>query len=74
MGFSECLRLDLAEHGIGVSVLCPGGVKTQLFQGHARPDELEGKGFSRDDLVRLAQAQQSPPDEMDRPRAGRPAA
>jgi NAD(P)-dependent dehydrogenase (short-subunit alcohol dehydrogenase family) len=25
VGLSECLRLDLAPHGIGVSVLCPGG-------------------------------------------------
>ena len=29
-GVSEVLRFDLARHGIGVSLVCPGGVKTPL--------------------------------------------
>ena len=29
VGLSESLREDLAPHGIGVTVLCPGGVKTR---------------------------------------------
>ncbi|HEU5106509.1 MAG TPA: SDR family oxidoreductase [Solirubrobacterales bacterium] len=29
-GVSEVLRFDLAPHGIGVSLVCPGGVKTPL--------------------------------------------
>lgn len=32
VGFSESLRLDLAPEGIGVSVLCPGGVNTRIFE------------------------------------------
>jgi short-subunit dehydrogenase len=29
-GVSEVLRFDLREHGIGVSLVCPGGVRTPL--------------------------------------------
>jgi NAD(P)-dependent dehydrogenase (short-subunit alcohol dehydrogenase family) len=31
VGLSESLRADLAPHGIGVTALCPGGVKTHLI-------------------------------------------
>jgi len=32
VGVSETLRHELAPHGIGVSVLCPGGVATNIMQ------------------------------------------
>ena len=32
LGFTECLRQELAPHGIGVSALCPAGVDTNLFE------------------------------------------
>jgi NAD(P)-dependent dehydrogenase (short-subunit alcohol dehydrogenase family) len=32
VGLSEALRAELAESGIGVSVLCPAGVRTQLWR------------------------------------------
>jgi NAD(P)-dependent dehydrogenase (short-subunit alcohol dehydrogenase family) len=32
IGLSESLRLELAESGIGVSVLCPGGVRSRLWR------------------------------------------
>lgn len=31
-GVSEVLRFDLREHGIGVSLVCPGGVRTPLTE------------------------------------------
>jgi NAD(P)-dependent dehydrogenase (short-subunit alcohol dehydrogenase family) len=31
-GISEVLRFDLRRHGIGVSLVCPGGVRTPLVQ------------------------------------------
>lgn len=34
VGLSESLRLDLADHNIGVSVLCPGWVKTDINKAH----------------------------------------
>ena len=42
VGLSETLRVELAEHGIGVSVLCPGVVNTNIFTaGRNRPDSLD---------------------------------
>jgi NAD(P)-dependent dehydrogenase (short-subunit alcohol dehydrogenase family) len=32
VGFAESLRADLRESGVGVSVLCPGPVKSELFE------------------------------------------
>ncbi|MCZ6617163.1 MAG: SDR family NAD(P)-dependent oxidoreductase [Gammaproteobacteria bacterium] len=44
VGMSEAMRLDLAAKGIGVSVLCPGVVNTNIFDsGRNRPEELTGE-------------------------------
>jgi NAD(P)-dependent dehydrogenase (short-subunit alcohol dehydrogenase family) len=49
-GLSESLRYDLAPHGIGVSVLCPGTVATNLHQSEEnRPDRYTGEV---DDVLR----------------------
>ncbi len=41
VGMSEHLRNDLEPHGIGVSVLCPGFVKTRIHEADRnRPDEF----------------------------------
>jgi NAD(P)-dependent dehydrogenase (short-subunit alcohol dehydrogenase family) len=43
VGLSESLRGDLAPHGIGVSVLCPGGVVTRIQESDRnRPDGIRG--------------------------------
>ncbi|MCC7365146.1 MAG: SDR family NAD(P)-dependent oxidoreductase [Dehalococcoidia bacterium] len=43
VGLSEVLRGELAPSGIGVSVLCPGGVVTRIIDaGRNRPRELGG--------------------------------
>jgi NAD(P)-dependent dehydrogenase (short-subunit alcohol dehydrogenase family) len=43
-GLSESLRYSLASHGIGVSVLCPGLVKSYIYASDAvRPDGLKGE-------------------------------
>lgn len=43
VAFSECMHAELAEFGIGVSVLCPGFVKTRLHESdRARPLRLGG--------------------------------
>jgi NAD(P)-dependent dehydrogenase (short-subunit alcohol dehydrogenase family) len=56
VGFSECLRLDLAPHGIGVSVLCPGPVKTGILKSDRnRPSELGASKLSREDVVAVMQ-------------------
>ncbi|MYA20649.1 MAG: SDR family NAD(P)-dependent oxidoreductase [Chloroflexi bacterium] len=44
LGLSETLRNELEDDGIGVSILCPGGVATQLFAADRNlPDELRGR-------------------------------
>jgi NAD(P)-dependent dehydrogenase (short-subunit alcohol dehydrogenase family) len=49
VGLSECLRLDLAPHGIGVSVLCPGSVSTNIHQsGRNRPQRFAHTEFVPD--------------------------
>ena len=41
VGLSEAMRADLAEKGIGISVLCPGVVNTNIFDsGRNRPEHL----------------------------------
>ena len=41
---SETLRADLKQHNIGVSVLCPGVVNTNIFDsGRNRPSHLQGE-------------------------------
>lgn len=43
-GLSECLRYALAPHGIGVSVLCPGLVKSFIYDSNSvRPASLPGE-------------------------------
>lgn len=42
VGLSEALRTDLEPHGIGVSVLCPGMVRTRILESErTRPDDLD---------------------------------
>jgi NADP-dependent 3-hydroxy acid dehydrogenase YdfG len=51
VGISETLKADLAPHNIGVSVLCPGVVKTNIFSsGRNRPEVLQGDSAT-DDLT-----------------------
>ena len=51
VAISESLRTDLADKDIGVSVLCPGLVDTNIFEsGRNRPDTLQSKTGS-DSLV-----------------------
>jgi NAD(P)-dependent dehydrogenase (short-subunit alcohol dehydrogenase family) len=66
VGLSETLRRDLEPFGIGVSVLCPGLVSTQIYEtGRTRPQKFGG-AFTRDDTVkeavRVAKAQGSDPE------------
>jgi short-subunit dehydrogenase len=43
VAYSEALRQELEPEGIGVSVLCPGGVRTRIFEAtRNRPAELGG--------------------------------
>ncbi len=49
VGMSEAMRMDLAPHHIGVSVLCPGVVNTNIFEsGRNRPAALQAETDTAD--------------------------
>jgi NAD(P)-dependent dehydrogenase (short-subunit alcohol dehydrogenase family) len=55
MGFGETLREELADEGIGVTVLFPGGMVTTHLDSsaRARPAELAATGARDDDLTAM---------------------
>ncbi len=55
VGLTEALRTDMIGRKIGVSVYCPGPVKSNIAEsGHARPDHLARTGYSSPELVKGA--------------------
>lgn len=49
-GLSESLRIDLEPHNIGVSVLCPGAVNTNIHEAvRTRPKHLSHTGYYHED-------------------------
>ncbi|MDB5717859.1 MAG: short-chain dehydrogenase [Sphingomonas bacterium] len=68
-GMTESLRWSLAPHGIGVSCLCPGLVKSAIHESDmVRPESLKGEASEADQefMARLAQLHQvgMEPDEV----------
>jgi NAD(P)-dependent dehydrogenase (short-subunit alcohol dehydrogenase family) len=60
-GLSGSLRASLAQHGIGVSVLCPGLVKSYIYASdEIRPEGLKGgaKPVNTQNVKRLAEVHQ----------------
>jgi NAD(P)-dependent dehydrogenase (short-subunit alcohol dehydrogenase family) len=58
-GLSESLRLNLAPHGIGVSLVCPGLTRTEIWQSPLRKPERfrrEGRSVDLAALARLERA------------------
>jgi NAD(P)-dependent dehydrogenase (short-subunit alcohol dehydrogenase family) len=53
-GLTESLRYNLAPHGIGVSLMCPGLTKTNAWDAALnRPDRFVDSGFAPADLAEL---------------------
>jgi len=55
-GLTESLRFDLAPYNIGVSVLCPGFVRSNIHEAVlSRPDKLAHTGYNvtAEDIKRL---------------------
>jgi NADP-dependent 3-hydroxy acid dehydrogenase YdfG len=49
-GLSENLRIDLESHNIGVTVLCPGAVNTNIHEAvRTRPKHLSNTGYYHED-------------------------
>ena len=56
VGFSECLRVDLEKHDIGVSVLCPYIVDTPIFYPDLDDDDIDGIQARKSRLKHLGNA------------------
>jgi NADP-dependent 3-hydroxy acid dehydrogenase YdfG len=55
-GFSESLRIELDKFNIGVSLLCPGGVNTNIHESTlSRPKRYAQTGYYWDDKAMFAQ-------------------
>jgi short-subunit dehydrogenase len=55
-GLTESLRLNLAPHGIGVSLMCPGLTRTQAWDSALkRPTQFAASGFAPVDRAMLEQ-------------------
>lgn len=53
-GLTECLRFNLAAHGIGVSLMCPGLTRTNAWDSALkRPDDFAASGFAPVDRAEL---------------------
>jgi NAD(P)-dependent dehydrogenase (short-subunit alcohol dehydrogenase family) len=53
-GLTECLRYNLAPHGIGVSLMCPGLTKTHAWDcALKRPAQFAESGFAPPDRAEL---------------------
>jgi NAD(P)-dependent dehydrogenase (short-subunit alcohol dehydrogenase family) len=66
VGLSEAARAELAPAGIGVSVLCPGGVRSNLFASSvavraATPEVFEGLATIGTEALRFEQSQRMDP-------------
>ena len=66
VGLSESMRAELAPAGIGVSVLCPGGVRSSLFASSVairaqNPDAFEGMATVSTEASRFEQSQRMDP-------------
>lgn len=66
VGLSESMRAELAPAGIGVSVLCPGGVRSNLFASSVAiraktQDAFDGLATQGSEALRIEQAQRMDP-------------
>jgi NAD(P)-dependent dehydrogenase (short-subunit alcohol dehydrogenase family) len=65
VGFSEALRAELVGAGIGVSVVCPGGVATRITESERnRPLDLGSSRSSPEDLRAMISAAGDRPDHI----------
>jgi NADP-dependent 3-hydroxy acid dehydrogenase YdfG len=46
VGLSESLRTDMIGRNIGVSVYCPGTVKSNIGEGGSRPEQFKDSGYA----------------------------
>lgn len=66
VGLSEAMRQELAPQGIGVTVICPGSVRTRILEAaRNRPDEFASTGADPE-LRPTSMAEAFDPDDLGR--------
>jgi len=66
VGFSESLRAELHEHGIGVSAVCPGMIRTNIISaGILESADLDVEA-KREEIDRLYEKRNYPPEKVAR--------
>lgn len=66
VALSESLRAELADHGIGVSVLCPGGVRSRLWRTSRAVRGLSDTDVPPDDISGQSATASMMPEEVGR--------
>jgi len=64
VGLSQSLRAELAPHGIGVSALCPAGVRTNLIDADRNRPAEQAQPSGRAEMLRAAVERGIDPDEV----------
>ena len=66
VGFSECLRAELGDHGIGVSAVCPGMIRTNIINAGILESSTEDVEDRRRQIDALYEKRNYPPEKVAR--------
>jgi len=66
VGFSECLRAELAGQGIGVSTICPGMIRTNIINEGILESSTEDVEARRREIDALYEKRNYPPEKVAR--------
>jgi NAD(P)-dependent dehydrogenase (short-subunit alcohol dehydrogenase family) len=64
LGFSESLRAELVEHGIGVSTICPGIIRTGIIEASILESTTENVEDRRREIDALYARRNYPPEKV----------
>ncbi|MGJ8669566.1 MAG: SDR family NAD(P)-dependent oxidoreductase [Oceanococcus sp.] len=63
LGFSESLRADMAQHGIGVTAICPGIINTGIVASTIMEGQM-GEGETQDKIVEFYKKRNYGPEQV----------
>jgi NAD(P)-dependent dehydrogenase (short-subunit alcohol dehydrogenase family) len=66
VGFSECLRAELCDHGVGVSTICPGLVRTNIIKAGVLESGTEDVEAKREIIERIYRKRNYTPNRVAR--------
>lgn len=66
VGFSESLRAELAQYGIGVSTICPGMIRTNIIRSGVLESAEEDLQTRRQGIEKLFEKRNYPPERVAR--------